>query len=327
MDDVKVSIVVPVYNAEKNIRKCIESILRQSYTEFELILLNDGSTDHTLDILKEYQAQDKRIRLIDKSNEGVSMTRNRGISEAVGQYLMFIDNDDYIRDDYVVTFVEAIESSQSDIVVGGYKRVDDSERILFQQNLHDNAWAKFTVISPWAKIYRTEYIKKNNIEFFPYPIGEDIVFNLRAYSCTERVSTVSYNGYYWYYEKTSISNTLHTKISKNLDILLLADKVLSEMNPKYLRDNKSIVGFFFRKFFIWWLLYAGKNSSPRLFISEYERLNNWLYTQKFSTHYFMFWKYLNEERLSTKISLWGFHLLEKLHLLPLFAKLYCKGKE
>ena len=89
-----ISIIIPVYNAQKHIAKCIDSILEQDFTDFELLLLNDGSKDDSLSILNYYAAIDERVKVVDKENEGVAKTRNKGITLAQGEYIMFVDNDD-----------------------------------------------------------------------------------------------------------------------------------------------------------------------------------------------------------------------------------------
>ena len=116
---VKVSIVIPVHNGEKVLRRCLDSILGQTYRDFELILVNDGSGDSSESICRKYMEQDSRIKLISKEQEGVSATRNRGIEEAVGEYIQFVDCDDYLASDYVETMVTEIEKKQADLVIAG----------------------------------------------------------------------------------------------------------------------------------------------------------------------------------------------------------------
>ena len=130
-----ISIIIPVYNAQKHIAKCIDSILEQDFTDFELLLLNDGSKDDSLSILNYYAAIDERVKVVDKENEGVAKTRNKGITLAQGEYIMFVDNDDYINKDYCSTFYSEVSKVYADIVVGGYQRVSDS-KVLHQQHLN-----------------------------------------------------------------------------------------------------------------------------------------------------------------------------------------------
>ena len=119
-----VSIILPVYNAKLHIARCIQSILAQTFTDFELIILNDGSSDNvTLPVCQMYANVDERIRLVDKDNTGVSHTRNTGIEQAAGKYLQFVDSDDYLAPDYTETLVKAAQRSDADLVIAHYYMV------------------------------------------------------------------------------------------------------------------------------------------------------------------------------------------------------------
>lgn len=119
-----VSIILPVYNAKLHIARCIKSILEQSFTDFELIILNDGSSDNvTLPVCRMFADVDPRIRLIDKANSGVSRTRNLGIEQAAGKYLQFVDSDDYLAPDFTAALVQAAETHRADLVISHYHMV------------------------------------------------------------------------------------------------------------------------------------------------------------------------------------------------------------
>ena len=135
MSNPTVSVIIPVYNAQEGIKQCLDSLLNQSFTDFEIILLNDGSTDNSLEVIKKYAADNDFIRVIDKENEGVAKTRNKGIQLANGKYIVFIDNDDFVDSDYLERFYNEIDQEQLDIVLGGYKRVNQEMKTLFKQDL------------------------------------------------------------------------------------------------------------------------------------------------------------------------------------------------
>ena len=118
-----VSIVVPIYNAEQYLRRCVDSILNQEYTDFELLLVNDGSTDASGDICEEYGDQDPRVIVIQKENTGVSDSRNRALDRARGKYLQFLDSDDWITPDATRLFVRAAEEYGCDMVISDFYRV------------------------------------------------------------------------------------------------------------------------------------------------------------------------------------------------------------
>ena len=125
-----VSIIVPVYNTEEYIRQCLDSILNQTYQNFECLLINDGSSDNSADICREYVAKDTRFRYFEKENGGVSSARNLGIERSEGAYITFVDSDDWVDSDYLEVLYSALIEEQADIAVSTYKKF----------NISDNCW-------------------------------------------------------------------------------------------------------------------------------------------------------------------------------------------
>lgn len=227
-----ISVIIPVYNAQEGLGQCIDSLLDQTFSDYEIIILNDGSTDNSLEVIQNYASKNDSIRVIDKENEGVAKTRNRGIVLAKGEYIVFIDNDDFIAPDYLECFYEAIEKEKLDIVIGGYKRVNKDHKILFQQDLSQTDWSKYIVVAPWARIYRTSFLKENDIQFFDYPIGEDVIFTLTAYNLTDKIKVIDYNGYNWFFNERSISNTSQRGFNPKIDIIYFGNYI-----PVYTRHK------------------------------------------------------------------------------------------
>ena len=316
-----ISVIIPVYNAQDGIKRCVDSLLNQSFKNLEIILLNDGSKDNSLNILKEYELKYSFVRVIDKQNEGVAVTRNKGILLAEGEYTMFMDNDDFVDSDYIETFYQAIHEKNLDLVIGGYKRVNQDNQIIFSQDIQQSEWSKYIIMAPWAKVYRTEFLKTNNLEFFDYGIGEDIIFNLAAYKTTDKIGLLDYKGYNWYYNNQSISNTSQRGFSPEIDILVLFSKILELGKPS------ELVVYYLKRYYVWYLLFSGKSSSDQEFIHQYIRIKEWLKENKLISTISPLSKKVQGERFQTKISLIVFLSLEKLKLVPLFAKIYCKGKK
>ena len=316
-----ISVIIPVYNAQDGIKRCVDSLLNQSFKNFEIILLNDGSKDNSLNILKEYELKYSFVRVIDKQNEGVAVTRNKGILLAEGDYTMFMDNDDFVDSDYIETFYQAIHEKKLDLVIGGYKRINQDNQIIFSQDIQQSEWSKYIIMAPWAKIYRTEFLKTNNLEFFDYGIGEDIIFNLAAYKTTDKIGLLDYKGYNWYYNNQSVSNTSQRGFSPKTDILVLFSKILELGNPSELEV------YYLKRYYVWYLLFSGRTSSNQEFIHQYIRIKEWLKENKLISTISPLSKKVQGERFQTKISLIVFLSLEKLRLVPLFAKIYCKGKK
>ena len=316
-----ISVIIPVYNAQDGIKRCVDSLLNQSFKNLEIILLNDGSKDNSLNILKEYELKYSFVRVIDKQNEGVAVTRNKGILLAEGEYTMFMDNDDFVDSDYIETFYQAIHEKNLDLVIGGYKRVNQDNQIIFSQDIQQSEWSKYIIMAPWAKIYRTEFLKTNDLEFFDYGIGEDIIFNLAAYKTTDKIGLLDYKGYNWYYNNKSISNTSQRGFSPKIDILVLFSKILELGKPSELEV------YYLKRYYVWYLLFSGRTSSNQEFIHQYIRIKEWLKENKLISTISPLSKKVQGERFQTKISLIVFLSLEKLRLVPLFAKIYCKGKK
>lgn len=187
-----VSIVVPIYNAENYLRRCVDSILNQEYTDFELLLVNDGSTDASGDICEEYGAQDPRVIVIQKENTGVSDSRNRALDRARGKYLQFLDSDDWITPDATRLFVRAAEEYGCDMVISDFYRVVgerlstkgdiEEEGVLtreeFAAHMMENP-ADFYYGVLWNKLYRRDIVEEHNLRMdTDINWCEDFMFNL-----------------------------------------------------------------------------------------------------------------------------------------------------
>lgn len=203
----KVSIIVPVYNVEKYLRKCLDSLINQTLKDIEIICINDGSTDKSLEILEEYKNRDSRIILLNQENSGQSVARNRGIEIAKGEYIGFVDPDDWIDLDYYEKLYNAASTNNTDIAVGGIIRVTGIKKKKFlnfeKETLTDNANLKFELCDVpeksyvWNKIYKTQKLKEINLKFEEGRIFEDCIFTPQALFFLEKMVTVP-NIYYYY---------------------------------------------------------------------------------------------------------------------------------
>ena len=314
----KVSVIIPVYNSEKYISKCLDSVLNQTYENIEILVINDGSKDNSINILKEYEKKDKRIILIDKENEGVSKTRNLGINKASGEFIMFIDNDDYIDKDYIFNYMNNYKGE--DIIIGSYKRTNTEDKILFKYDLNTNSdWSKYVVLAPWAKLYKRDFLVKNKIEFFSYGIGEDVYFNLLYYSKTNKIKIINNKEYNWFYNDKSVSNTNQRGLKKCVDITVLLNKLLEfiNLNDKY---NQ----YFLERYIYWYLLFSGRDASREDFQKEYYKYLDWLNKNKIKSKVKVL--LLKGEPFKIKLSVIIFRIIRKLHLIKLFSKIYCRGE-
>lgn len=185
-----VSIIIPVYNTANYLHRCFDSILNQSYENIEIILVDDGSTDDSLKICSEYESRDHRIHIYHIENSGVSAARNYGISKASGDYLIFVDSDDWLELDAVETMLFNIQEKNADIGITSFlfeyenetKRIEISDTpsttIELFSDINDIENTNFLISSPCNKIYKTETIKDNCLEFrTELKFGEDFTFN------------------------------------------------------------------------------------------------------------------------------------------------------
>jgi glycosyltransferase involved in cell wall biosynthesis len=187
-EQMKISVIVPVYNSERYIKKCIESIINQTYKDIEIIIVNDGSTDGSLNIIQKYQELDNRIKLINQSNSGVSVARNNGIENATGDYIMFVDSDDYIDSTMVDKCVQSIKNT--DLLICGFtyvfkNKIEDktyqspfiSDTKEFVQTYFMESFQKSLLYGPINRLYKKSIINKYGIKFDEdYSICEDSIF-------------------------------------------------------------------------------------------------------------------------------------------------------
>lgn len=202
---VDISIIVPIYNASKYLKKCLDSLVNQTKKELEFILINDGSTDDSESIIKSYN--DNRIKYFKRSNHGIGKTRNFGINKSTGKYIMFLDSDDYLEEDACELLYKKIEKDNLDLVVCDfYKVINNSnnlEKITNFKNtsLKDNPNLLLDInLAPWNKIYRSDLIKNNNIKFIEDLKYEDAPFVALALLKSKKIGKV---------DKPLINYTIH----------------------------------------------------------------------------------------------------------------------
>ncbi|MBS5089091.1 MAG: glycosyltransferase family 2 protein [Streptococcus lutetiensis] len=213
-----VSVIVPVYNVEKYIHRCITSIINQSYSELEIILVDDGSSDSSGLICDEYALKDKRIKVIHKKNGGLGYARNSGLDCATGKYVTFIDSDDYVEQDMIEKLYKDLIGVEADTCIGGFQRVYHNGTFVYENPLSGRVFEKEEILikvlskmfgqlvnssslemSVWKVLFSNELIQKYNIRFPSERefISEDIIFDTEYYAKANRVVMSSDVGYYY----------------------------------------------------------------------------------------------------------------------------------
>lgn len=315
--DKKVSIIIPVYNVEKYLARCLDSILNNTYKKIEIILINDGSKDNSQKIIKKYQEKYPTIIFAkEQENKGPAEARNVAMKMATGEYIMFMDSDDFIEKDYIENYVKPLEEDDYDLVIAGYHKSND-DKILYTVALEDEPWSMYMVMGPYARLYKKRFLQENNINFEKVNIGEDIYFNLQANAMAKKVKIIDYVGYHWYLNTASISNTMHKDI-KNVEIdkmLNLSYNSLKEKNA-ITQKNHDLMELYYFNFIIWALQWTTKNTEFKVMSQEYDKLFQWL-KQRFPNYKKNPLIGLNKpkgERLQVRLMFWIFMILHKLHL-------------
>lgn len=249
----KVSIIIPVYNASKTIEECLCSVVNQTYSNLEIIIVNDGSTDNSLDICKELSKKDERIVLYDKKNEGVSKTRNYGLSKTSGDYICFVDSDDFISDTYIFDFVQDIEKENADfascictIFTNDQKKKQRENKKLYAYNGN----AKFDLLFTKAygfignKMYKSKIIKEKTL-FFNEEISmcEDLLFNYNYLIHANKAIYREKANYFYRISENSLAYSLKSvKWFGVLDVYrVLLDSPYLNNNQYYMAISKYIM--------------------------------------------------------------------------------------
>ena len=257
-----VSIIIPMYNVENCIATCVQSVIKQSYTNFELLLIDDGCIDKTCDICREFIENDKRIYLIRKQNGGVSSARNLGLKKAHGNYVCFIDSDDYLSSDYVRKLVQDVEKVSSETLIFhnynlvGQDLYDNISRVGF---FGDNEAIEifftlelYKLSGPYAKLYNLDIIRRHNLR---YPddisLGEDLIFTLSYLNVVDKIYLRNISNYHIVRRNNSLNFSyyqfnneykIYQEVSKYCDSLLNKTRLLNKEVEKW----KCVEPFFLR---------------------------------------------------------------------------------
>ncbi|MBE5947836.1 MAG: glycosyltransferase family 2 protein [Lachnospiraceae bacterium] len=245
----KVSIIVPVYNVEKDIGKCVDSIISQTYKDWDLWLIDDGSKDESPSICDAFAQYDERIQVVHKENGGVSSARNRGLEEATGDYILFVDSDDYLESCALEKLVDATDKGKADVVLCGfyYRMFEDNSYV---ENVPDNYFAgnnselieqcfvnmfqRDLFNPPWNKLIKRSVIEQRGIKFNEkISILEDLAFSIQVLGACKKI--VVLNDAVYNYVFKSQNNLVHKFHANFFEALKYMDSCLSE----YISDNQA----------------------------------------------------------------------------------------
>lgn len=282
METKLVSIILPIFNIEDNfLKKCVESLLKQTYKNIEIILIDDGSTNNIIDVCLSLQKSDSRVKVHKQVNSGVSVARNKGLEVSSGKYICFVDPDDWVSEDYISDLVEAIENANADFSVSNcfinYK--DNNQKNDFLQGesrvltgaqknelLYQLVGKKLcryypkgiAAGVPWCKMFNRDFLEKNNLEFVPgMKRMQDNIFCLYAFENAKKIAYTKKNNYYYREDENSASHKYSTDIISNFETYFdetfkFLDKYGKEdlmYQAVYMKELTSFNSFFARYFF------------------------------------------------------------------------------
>ena len=244
----KVSVIIAAYNIEKYIQRCIESVVNQSEREIEIIIVNDGSTDNTLNIINKVNELDDRIIVINKKNQGLIEARKTGLKYANGEFILFLDGDDWLENNCIEELYKTANDKKADVVLyNAYMVYDDRKEIFdtfiekFIDDIKKNPVKNLLLlnISPtiWSKFIKKSFLEENNIEF-PQNISyaEDLAAVLNIFINKPKIVCNEKRFYNYYQRNDSISNKISSKVLEIDDAIQFIKEKLVEMNIYY--ENK-----------------------------------------------------------------------------------------
>lgn len=238
---IKISVIVPVYNVEKYLEDCIQSLVSQTLEEKEVIFINDGSTDNSLKILEDYQIKNDFIKIINQENQGQSVARNKGIDLAKGKYIIFVDSDDWIEKDALQKLYNFINNTDYDFLnfpITNYNiltKKKEKKEYGFNEDLEgkmilQNYFKRFIITASMNKVIKTSILKENNIKYPEDLIYEDLIFNLKLCMHSNKTKYIDYS--FYNYRLTPVSTTRKISI-KNIEHM---QKIL-ELGNEIIKNN------------------------------------------------------------------------------------------
>ena len=296
-DSYLVSIIVPVYNVEKYIAQCIESLLNQTYKNCEFIFVNDGTKDNSVSIIKKYIRVDNRIKLVNQKNKGVSAARNNGLKKAQGDFIIFVDSDDYLANDYVEYMLNLVEKNKSDFAFStkSYKEYNELQTsTIIEKNISSDE-AVATLLSPdvtvgcWNKIYRKSFIDKNNIKFLTnLYYGEGLQFII---DCSISAKNVAISNKKVYYYRKNNVNSATTKYSN--EKFHNGEKSLDLIKSKINIKNDKIKSMYLLHLSTFYLGAIVKIIENDKLIENQDDYKNWMKKIKINLKYILVSRYIS----------------------------------
>lgn len=322
----KVSIISGVYNAEKYLNKCIESIVNQTFKNIEIILINNASFDNSQVIIDKYieEYPNKVIGFETSDKLGAGGSRAKGLELATGDYICFIDCDDTVCTNYIEEMMKvATKNNYPDIIYCNFQKVNERGQVKYIRKFNNEDEALLQSIAPWAKLYKKSYLENNALSFRNIPFGEDVIFSAEVLLTRPSCSVCNLVGYYWLDNPNSTSHTEIRNFPKNT--VEIAGEYFSYMLEKY-KGKEEYICYFMVKYFVWYLLQSGRGVSIKSMSNEYVKAFNFI-EEVFPNWYkveFNKLSYVNKDKNIIRMAICGVKLMRRLRVSKIFSKLYSK---
>lgn len=293
----QVSVIIPVHNIEHHLRRCLDSVAGQTLSDLEILCVDDGSTDQSPAILAEYAAKDRRFQIITQANTGPGGARNAGLKRATGEYLIFLDSDDWFEPDLLEKLVGRAGETGADITICQAVEFDTetgralpSDWMLKGQYLPGETFApaeiadhlfQFTYGWPWDKLYRAEFVRQAGLCYPPLPNSEDLVFVFQSLALAGRISVVPCPlVHHRVHRMSSVSNSRHRDPKAPYEALKLLRRGLEErgLYPRYQRSFLNWA----MEFLVWNVANMGDRGAQRRYFRQLKRV--WLPAMGFEAH-------------------------------------------
>lgn len=287
-----ISVVVPVYNVKKYLQECVDSLIKQTYSNIEILLIDDGSTDGSSELCDQIEKQDSRIRVIHKTNGGLSDARNNGIEVARGSYISFIDSDDFVAPNYFEVLYNAITKNNADLAMCGFERFKDEDIVdgiktqssmfvniqkneeVLRNVLYQIEQNVYSVAAP-CKLY-----KVSNFKTLRFPVGklnEDMAIIIEIMEMNSKIAVVHSNLYFYRINPNSITQQKFNK--RRMDVIEISEKIMHKVSKRFPSlENAAKSTLYSRSFEMLTIAYNSTNKNE--FIKEKEKLKHCIKTTR-----------------------------------------------
>lgn len=323
-----VSVIIPCYNGKDYLARCLDSVIKESIEDMEIIVVDDASTDSSKELIMEYEKKYPQVKgLFLKNNCGPGGAKNEGLKIAKGKYVMFIDCDDYIEENYISSLIYMANNNEKlDIIITGFKSVNQDGKVIKEKKFKNEEKSLWQAIPEWGKIYKKEWLNKNNLTLVYGKVFEDILFQAAQVLCEPKYKLTDITGYYYVCNTKSISHT--TLCSFKPGSIEIEQEYLKDLKRYTNNDEKKkILEYFAFRSMCWHLLKSGCHVGKKAMVEEYDKAFAFLkseFPNVFKNKYLNLFNKKNKDRFIIKLALYFIKIMYKIKLSKTFFIIYGK---